>query len=242
MTSESTVIAPPRGFPVVGMVGGGQLARMTQQAAISLGIGFTVLAARSDDSAARVVRDVVVGNPDDPEALAAFGRLCDVVTFDHEQVPAPGLAALTATDAAVRPGPGALAHAQDKIVMRQALSDMGVPCPAWLEWGPDTTVAHVTAQVGWPAVVKTSRGGYDGRGVWVVDGPDELADVLAQPLAPGARWLIEQYVPFTAELSAQVARSPHGQPSPTRWSGRFKPTGSAKRWLPPPRTSTPTLR
>ena len=211
MTREPTEVTPPRGFPVVGMVGGGQLARMTQQAAIALGIGFTVLAARPDDSAARVVRDVVVGDPDDPEALAMFGRLCDVVTFDHEQVPEPGLTALATTDAAIRPGPGALAHAQDKIVMRQALTDLGAPCPAWLEWGPDTTVAQVAAHVGWPAVVKTSRGGYDGRGVWVVADAEELGEVLAQPLAPGARWLIEQYVPFTAELSAQVARLPHGQ-------------------------------
>ncbi|MFN8125754.1 MAG: 5-(carboxyamino)imidazole ribonucleotide synthase [Candidatus Nanopelagicales bacterium] len=211
MTQGPTVVTPPRGYPVVGMVGGGQLARMSQQAAIALGVGFTVLAARPDDSAARVVHDVMVGDPDDPEALAAFGRVCDVVTFDHEQVPAPGLAALATTGAEIRPGPDALVHAQDKIVMRQALTDLGAPCPSWLEWGSDTTVAQVETEIGWPAVVKTSRGGYDGRGVWVVADAEELARVLAQPLAPGSRWLIEQYIPFTAELSAQVARSPHGQ-------------------------------
>lgn len=204
-------MAPPRGYPVVGMVGGGQLARMTQQAAIALGIGFTVLSARPDDSAARVVADVVIGDPDDPEALARFGRLCDVVTFDHEQVPEPGLAALATTDALIRPGSHALCHAQDKIVMRQALTAAGVPCPRWLAWSPTTTMAHITAEVGWPVVVKTSRGGYDGRGVWVVADEQELREVLANPLPPGARWLLEEYVPFTAELSAQVARSPHGQ-------------------------------
>ncbi|MEI2716689.1 MAG: 5-(carboxyamino)imidazole ribonucleotide synthase [Candidatus Nanopelagicales bacterium] len=211
MTQSPPALEPPRGFPVVGMVGGGQLARMTQPAAIALGIGFTVLSARADDSAARAVRDVVVGDPDDPEALAAFGRGCDVVTFDHEQVPAPGLAALESSGTQVRPGSHSLTHAQDKIVMRQALTAAGAPCPAWLEWGPGTTMAHVTAEIGWPAVVKTSRGGYDGRGVWVAADETELAEVLAHPLQPGARWLIEQYVPFTAELSAQVARSPHGQ-------------------------------
>ena len=202
---------PPRGFPVVGMVGGGQLARMTQQAAIALGIGFTVLSARPDDSAARVVHDVTVGDPDDPEALSAFGRLCDVVTFDHEQVPAPGLAALVASGTDVRPGPGALAHAQDKISMREALTAAGAPCPRWLAWTPETTMAHVTAEIGWPVVVKTSRGGYDGRGVWVAQDEEGLAAVLAQPLPEGARWLLEEHVPFVAELSAQVARSPHGQ-------------------------------
>ena len=211
MTQTPAVMAPPRGYPIVGMVGGGQLARMTQQAAIALGIGFTVLAASPDDSAARAVRDVVVGDPDDPEALAAFGRLCDVVTFDHEQVPEPGLAALATTGAAIRPGREALAHAQDKIVMRQALTAAGAPCPRWLEWTADTTMAHVSATVGWPLVVKTSRGGYDGRGVWVAADEAELRQVLSHPLSPGARWLLEEYVPFTAELSAQVARSPHGQ-------------------------------
>ncbi len=209
MTETAGVTPPPRGFPVVGMVGGGQLARMTQPAAIALGIGFAVLAAHPQDSAARVVPDTVLGDPDDPEALAAFGRLCDVVTFDHEQVPAAGLAALAASGTEVRPGPAALAHAQDKIVMREALR--GVPCPRWLVWGPDTTVAHVTAEVGWPVVVKTSRGGYDGKGVWVARDEAELREVLAEPLAPGARWLLEEFVPFTAELSAQVARSPSGQ-------------------------------
>lgn len=193
------------------MVGGGQLARMTQQAAIALGIGFTVLSARPDDSAARVVPETVLGDPDDPEALAAFGRRCDVVTFDHEQVPPPGLAALADSGTSVRPGAAALAHAQDKITMREALTSAGAPCPRWLAWTPQTTMAHITAELGWPLVVKTSRGGYDGRGVWVVQDEAELAEVLAQPLPPGARWLLEEYVPFTAELSAQVARSPQGQ-------------------------------
>lgn len=211
MTEAGTVGAAARDYPVVGMVGGGQLARMTQQAAIPLGIGFTVLSGRPDDSAAQVVPDTMVGDPDDPEALAAFGRRCDVVTFDHEQVPEPGLAALATTGAQIRPSAAALAHAQDKIVMRQALTGLGVPCPRWLEWGADSTMAHVTAELGWPVVVKTSRGGYDGRGVWVAPDEEALRQVLALPLAPGARWLLEEHVPFTAELSAQVARSPHGQ-------------------------------
>lgn len=211
MTDAATEGDAPRGYPVVGMVGGGQLARMTQQAAIPLGVGFSVLSAGPRDSAALVVPDTMIGDPDDPEALAAFGRRCDVVTFDHEQVPQAGLAALATTGAQIRPSAEALAHAQDKIVMRQALTAMGAPCPRWLAWGPTSTMAHVAAQVGWPVVVKTSRGGYDGRGVWVAPDEEALRDVLSIPLAPGARWLLEEYVPFTAELSAQVARSPHGQ-------------------------------
>lgn len=193
------------------MVGGGQLARMTQQAAIALGIGFTVLAARPDDSAARVVPATVLGDPDQPDPVVSFAQRCDVVTFDHEQVPAPVLTALDAAGAIMRPGPDALRFAQDKIEMRAALTAAEIPCPDWLAWEPGMDPAAAGERLGWPLVVKTSRGGYDGRGVWVVADAEELQGVLDGPLPPGARWLLEQYVPFTAELSAQVARSPHGQ-------------------------------
>ncbi|MCU0264240.1 MAG: 5-(carboxyamino)imidazole ribonucleotide synthase [Candidatus Nanopelagicales bacterium] len=203
---------PAQGFPVVGMIGGGQLARMTQESALALGVGLRVLAAGPSESAARGGGDIRWGAHDDPDAVAAFARGCDVVTFDHEHVPAPILAALVEAGVRVRPGPAALAHAQDKVHMRAAISATGVPCPAW---EVVTTPEELTAFAGrtaWPVVLKVSRGGYDGRGVWVVDGADEAATVMADnPLAPGVQWLAEQYVPFTRELAAQVARSPSGQ-------------------------------
>ncbi|HSO03222.1 MAG TPA: ATP-grasp domain-containing protein, partial [Candidatus Limnocylindrales bacterium] len=203
---------PARGFPVVGMIGGGQLARMTQEAALALGVGLRVLAAGPTESAARGGGDIRWGAHDDPEAVAAFARGCDVVTFDHEHVPAPILDALVGAGIAVRPGPAALAHAQDKVHMRAAISAAGVPCPAWAVVTTPEDVAEFAAANAWPVVLKVSRGGYDGRGVWVVDGPDESATVMTgNPLAPGVEWLVEQYVPFTRELAAQVARSPSGQ-------------------------------
>ncbi len=202
---------PPVGFPVVGMIGGGQLARMTQQSAIGLGIGFSVLAARPDDSAARVTPGTMIGDPDDPAAAVAFARDCDVITFDHEQVAPDVLAALTDAGAVLRPGPAALRFAQDKIEMRRELSAAGIPCPGWLAWQPELSPEEAGEELGWPLVVKTSRGGYDGRGVWVVANPEELRQVLSGELPPGANWLLEEYVPFTAELSAQVARSASGQ-------------------------------
>ena len=202
----------PTGYPTVGMIGGGQLARMTHQAAIALGVGFRVLAGGPTDSAAQVVADIHYGAHDDPDAVVRFAAGCDVVTFDHEHVPQEILHRLTAQGIAVRPSPAALRHAQDKIDMRAALTAAGIPCPAW---GVPTGVAEVADfadRHGWPVVLKTSRGGYDGRGVWVVPDRDAAAQVLATPLtAPGARWLMEQHVDFVAEVSAQVARSPHGQ-------------------------------
>ncbi len=203
-------VAP--GFPVVGVVGGGQLARMMQQPAIALGIGLRVLATSVQDSASQAVRDVRIGEHDDLEALRAFAAGCDVVTFDHEHVPPVHLEALEAEGVRVRPGPGALVHAQDKIVMREALSAAGVPCPRWAVVSHVADVAEFAALAGWPVVLKASRGGYDGRGVWVLEDISAVAAVWeVTPLPSGARWLAEECVDFVQELCAQVARSPHGQ-------------------------------
>lgn len=197
--------------PRVGIVGGGQLARMSAAPAAALGIGLRVLAADPGESAAQVIHDVALGRHDDLKALLAFADGCDVVTFDHEHVPPAYLEQLEARGIAVRPGPSALFHAQDKVHMRQALTDIGVPCPAWRVVSALDHVEDFAAEVGWPVVLKTSRGGYDGKGVWIVDSASQAADVLAIPLPDGAQWLAEQRIDFVQELSAQVARSPHGQ-------------------------------
>jgi 5-(carboxyamino)imidazole ribonucleotide synthase len=191
---------------VVGMVGAGQLARMTCQAAIGLGITFRVLAASPADSAALICAGTVTGDYTDPGDLLAFGRGCDVVTFDHEQVPGALLAGLEEA-VPLRPGRAALRYTQDKLAMRERLRGLGVPCP---RYAPVTDLAGVqacAADWGWPVVLKAVTGGYDGRGVWVCGTPGDAAEVLAHPVAVFA----EEHVPFGAELAALVARSPHGQ-------------------------------
>ncbi len=185
------------------MVGGGQLAQMTHQAAIALGIEFTVLAEGAKDSAARVVADVELGSHISAEAVRAFAARCDVLTFDHEHVPGDILRALEADGVAVRPGPAALHFAQDKAAMRARLTELGMPVPRWRMVADAAELAAFGDEVGWPVVVKAVRGGYDGRGVWMLDGPDELP-------APGPL-LAEEKVAFRRELAALVARSPHGQ-------------------------------
>ena len=200
------------GFPVVGVVGGGQLARMMQQPAIALGVGLRVLATSIEESAAQAVRDVRLGRHDDLDALRAFAQGCDVITFDHEHVPPLMLKTLEDEGVAVRPGGRALVHAQDKLIMREALTAAGVPCPLWAEVETPSDVAEFAERAGWPVVLKTSRGGYDGRGVWIVDDLEAAHDLMTSTtLAGGARWLAEERVDFVQELSAQVARSPHGQ-------------------------------
>lgn len=192
------------------MVGGGQLARMTHEAGIPLGIRFKLLADTPQDSAAQVVGDVVVGDHRDLETLRDFARGCDVITFDHEHVPTEHLRALEADGIPVRPGPAALVYAQDKGAMRERLSALGVPCPRHRIVGSPADVAAFAAEGdGFPVVLKTVRGGYDGKGVWVVDGPDDAA--AHEPFKAGVPVLAEEKVDFARELAANVVRSPHGQ-------------------------------
>jgi 5-(carboxyamino)imidazole ribonucleotide synthase len=198
--------------PRVGMVGGGQLARMSAAPAAALGIDFAVLATGEDESAAQVVRRVILGHHDDPQALARLAEAADVMTFDHEHVPPDLLENLLAQGVSVRPGPAALRHAQDKWHMRQALSDLAAPVPAWQRVEGVGDVVQFAQEHDWPVVMKVSRGGYDGRGVWVVDDDNQAAAIMQEtPLVAEAVWLVEQYLPFEMEISAQVARSPHGQ-------------------------------
>ncbi|MFB6428979.1 5-(carboxyamino)imidazole ribonucleotide synthase [Streptomyces microflavus] len=195
-------------FPVVGMVGGGQLARMTHEAGIPLGLKFKLLSDTPQDSAAQVVSEVVIGDYRDLETLRAFARGCDVITFDHEHVPTEHLRALEADGIPVRPGPDALVHAQDKGVMRAKLAEIGAPCPRnRIVSDPADAAAFAEEAGGFPVILKTVRGGYDGKGVWVVRSEADAAD----PFRAGVPVLAEEKVDFVRELAANIVRSPHGQ-------------------------------
>ncbi|WP_369206509.1 5-(carboxyamino)imidazole ribonucleotide synthase [Streptomyces sp. PU-14G] len=197
------------------MVGGGQLARMTHEAGIPLGIRFKLLSDTAQDSAAQVAGEVVVGDYRDLDTLRRFARGCDVITFDHEHVPTEHLRALEADGIPVRPGPDALVHAQDKGVMRARLAELGVPAPRNRLVSDPADVAAFAREGatdegdGFPVVLKTVRGGYDGKGVWVVRGADDPN--AAEPFKAGVAVLAEEKVDFARELAANVVRSPHGQ-------------------------------
>ncbi len=195
-------------FPTVGMVGGGQLARMTQQAAIGLGVRLRVLSDSADASAARVIADTRVGDDRSLDDLRAFAKDSDVVTFDHEHVPGEYIQALEDAGTPCRPGSAALLHAQDKRVMRERLAGLGVPVP---RFAPVKTLGDVEEFGAWPVVLKAVRGGYDGKGVWVCESAAEARDVVERASAEGIALLAEEHVPFRRELAALVARSPYGQ-------------------------------
>ena len=194
-------------FPRIGVIGGGQLARMMAPAAEALGVRFSVLAETADAPATQVINEVTVGDYTDYPTLKAFAETVDVITFDHEHVPPEHLQALVEAGHAVRPGPDALIFAQDKIRMRQRMDELGLPNPAWAEITSAADVEAFAARVGYPFILKTPRGGYDGKGVRVIDSLDEAVEWLNEV----PQLLAEEKVDFTRELAVMVGRSPMGQ-------------------------------
>ncbi|MGD6978374.1 MULTISPECIES: 5-(carboxyamino)imidazole ribonucleotide synthase [Citricoccus] len=196
-------------FPVIGVVGGGQLARMMAPAATALGVRLRVLAEGGDVSATTAA-ECVVGDYRDLETLRDFAASVDVVTFDHEHVPAEHLRALEAAGVNLQPGPDALQHAQDKLLMRQACDRLGLPNPAWAAVTTVDELIGFARRVEFPVVLKTPRGGYDGKGVRVVASVEDAEDCRDWFGLGFEALLVEDLVEFSRELSAQVARTPSG--------------------------------
>lgn len=192
----------------VGIVGGGQLARMMIAPAVELGVEVSVLAEQPGMAAELAAS--AVGDYRDAATVLAFAKNVDVVTFDHEHVPQEVLRALVDAGIAVHPGPDALRFAQDKLEMRARLAELGMPQPDWAAISDAAGLQSFLDAHGGRAVVKTPRGGYDGKGVRVVSSTDEAADWI-DALDDGAQLLVEELVDFTRELAQQVARRPSGE-------------------------------
>jgi 5-(carboxyamino)imidazole ribonucleotide synthase len=202
-----TAARPPHGTTArVGMVGAGQLARMTHRAAIDLGVDLVVLAVRDDEPAPLAGAACHLGAPEDLAAMRALAADVDVVTLDHELVPAAHLTALAEAGHAVRPSPAALRFAQDKLHARRELDRLGFPVPAFAEVHEPADVEAFAGDHGWPVVLKARAGGYDGRGVEVVAGADQAGAVLRR----GGAWLVEALVPIATEVAVVTARRPSG--------------------------------
>ncbi|WP_268896125.1 5-(carboxyamino)imidazole ribonucleotide synthase [Gordonia zhaorongruii] len=204
------------GMPTVTVIGGGQLARMTHQSAIALGQCLRVLAATDSDPAAQVSGDVVLGSHDDLDALRRAAEGSVAFTFDHEGVPLDHLRVLESEGVAVRPPSTALRYAQDKLDMRNRLSELGLPVPDFADLSGDVSQARERlvefgARNRWQIVLKAVRGGYDGRGVWLIDDQSQALEVFDAQSGGDTVLMAEQKVQMRRELSAMIARSPHGQ-------------------------------
>lgn len=188
---------------VVGVVGGGQLARMMIPAAVNLGIDLAVFS-ESEGSSAHLVT-TWVGDFRDFAQLKNFASSVDVLTFDHEHVPLEHLEALQSEGVKVYPPPGALRLTHDKIVMREELAKLGVPQPRF-QVITDRDDQALQLVGGFPAVAKLPVGGYDGKGVRVMSSWADIDDWLK--VGPV---LLEEKVPFSRELAQLSARSPGGE-------------------------------
>jgi 5-(carboxyamino)imidazole ribonucleotide synthase len=197
--------------PVVGVVGGGQLARMLAEAASPMGVHLRLLAGPSDEGASDVVVDTVRADIDDPEVLRAFASTVDVLTFDHENVDHDVLLGLEADGVAVRPSVATLRYS-DKAHQRHRFAEAGIPVPEFvvIEGGPDSasTAEEFADGHGGRAVVKASRGGYDGRGVWVLES-GEIASFVRD--WSGAPLVLEPRLDLVVELAVLAARRPSGE-------------------------------
>ena len=195
--------------PRVGVIGGGQLARMMTPPAINLGLEIKVLAEAEGSSAQ--LATTMVGDYNKLEVVREFARGVDVITFDHEHVPLHVLEALEAEGVNVQPPSKALAFAQNKLHMRQKLSALGLPMPAWAEIHDAASLDDFIAANGGVAILKTPIGGYDGKGVRVVRASVEAKDWLENLGSFGGSLLAEEKVDFVRELAQLSARTPGGE-------------------------------
>jgi 5-(carboxyamino)imidazole ribonucleotide synthase len=199
----------------VGVVGAGQLARMAGEAASAMGLSMVVLSERPDDAACDVAAEVVIGTPQVEADLRALAARCRVITFDHEQVDLSLIGSLLAEGHAIYPGLSTLEMAVDKARMRTVLADAGIPVPVHAlidldSSDPEAVLASLeefAGTHGWPIVLKTARGGYDGKGVWTAGSAEEARN-LVEPLS--GTLLVEELVELQAELAVMVARRPSG--------------------------------
>ncbi|AIT60430.1 5-(carboxyamino)imidazole ribonucleotide synthase [Corynebacterium doosanense] len=202
------------GMPVIAVIGDGQLARMMQTEAIELGCSIRVLAGAPDSSAAQVCADVLIGDYTDIGDLRRAVDGADAVTFDHEHVPNEHLDALIAEGVNVQPQPSALIFAQDKLVMRKRLGEIGAPVPRFAAIDSVEDAAVFFDEVDGAVCLKARRGGYDGNGVWFPDSREGLGTLVEKLLSEGVPLMAEEKLSFTRELSAMVARTPSGEVRP----------------------------
>jgi 5-(carboxyamino)imidazole ribonucleotide synthase len=190
-------------FPTVGIIGAGQLARMTVAPATALGINLLLFAQDNDDSAAQIAPHVV-GDFRDLSQLLEFAKKCDLVTFEHELVPLSVIKGLEAAGVKVFPTSHSFQYSQDKAVMRDKLASY--PSPKW------RVIDDANEAFDFPIIAKRISGGYDGRGVWKVENLDDLDELLNEH----PQLLIEELIKFDSEIAVMVARSEHGQA--TSWA------------------------
>jgi 5-(carboxyamino)imidazole ribonucleotide synthase len=195
----------------MGIIGAGQLARMMIQAAVPLNIDVRILAKTPNDSAALIAPSVEIGDPSDAQAIVSFGEKCDFITLDHELVSLAGLESLLASKVSVQPTPKTLRFAQDKLYQRKSFQAAGFPVPNFKKVQILDDFVEFGDLYGWPMAVKAITGGYDGRGVWIIDNLEAAEKLLTETQEADISLYAEEHVKIEKELAVLIARRPSGQ-------------------------------
>ena len=214
--------APLRPGATVGIIGGGQLGRMLSQAASRLGFDVVILDPEDNSPAGKVSRGQIVAAYDDPTALEVMGRVCDVVTFEFENVPARSIETLAGGGALVAPGPTALAVSQDRVAEKAFLNAVGAPTVDYAAVDSLDDLLAGLERLGAPSLLKTRRDGYDGKGqVWIRSAAEAPA---AYEALGGAPAILEARAEFLRELSVIAARGRDGKVAvyPLGWNTHAK--------------------
>ncbi len=219
----------------IGIIGGGQLGRMLALAAARLGFDVVTLEPEPDSPAGRVASRAIVGDYDDPQALQALSEACDVITYEFENVPAAAVTTLARLGASVAPGARALAVAQDRVDEKTFLNAHGAPTVAFAGADSPKSAAEAVAALGAPALMKTRREGYDGKGQrWVEHAADAAGVFEALGSVPV---ILEAPADFTRELSVIAARGRDGETAVYPLAENHHENGVLRRTLAPARAS-----
>ncbi len=195
---------------LVGILGGGQLARMTAEAASTLGVEVAILEHEASSPASRIAAREITGAWTDEQTLAAFAQDVLAVTLENEFVEVSALEWLAARGIPVFPTARTLATVQDKLLQKQHMRVVGIPVPNFAEVTRPEDIISAGEQWGWPLVLKARRNGYDGYGNATLRGPDDVTDACTRLGWPERALLVEAWAPFTRELAVMVARGREG--------------------------------
>jgi len=193
----------------IGILGGGQLGRMLTLEAKRMGYRVVTLEPSTDSPAGQIADEQLVAAYDDLRFIGELGARSDVVTYEFENIPLASVQALEADRRLVRPSSAVLRVTQERLLEKQFVRDCGV---ATADFAPVRSAEELDAAIaliGFPAVLKTTMGGYDGKGQWVVRDRDAALAALAE--ARGKALICEQFVPFDKELSIICARNARGE-------------------------------
>ncbi|MEM8667787.1 MAG: 5-(carboxyamino)imidazole ribonucleotide synthase [Planctomycetota bacterium] len=191
----------------IGMVGGGQLGRMFAMAAATMGYDVVVFCDDAVDPAAQVAHRCVTGALDDPGCIDRFAQQCEVISLEFENIPAETIARC-GQFAPTYPAASVLATAQDRLDEKTTLQSAGLPVTPFAHVTDRISLVQASETLGWPIVLKTASGGYDGKGQHKLD---TLEDADSVPWSDCTHWVAEQFIPFQQEISVVVARTPGGE-------------------------------